>query len=81
VLGGTLALAVLGAGVYIFGPFSDLSVLQLAAGPYANGPGNAPAAAVLARTGRSWRASAEQRQAAASSAPIARVARRDVRDP
>jgi len=81
-LGGTVALAVLSAGIYVFGPFSDLSVLQLAVGPYATaGPDNAPAPAVLARTGRSWGAAAEQRQAAAASAPIARIARRDTRGP
>jgi hypothetical protein len=80
-LGSTVAIAVLSAGAFVFGPFSDLSVLQLAAGPHARGPGNAPATAVLARTGRSWGAAAEERQAAAASAPIARVARRDTRGP
>lgn len=81
VLGGTVAIAVLSAGAFVFGPFSDLSVLQLAAGPHAQGPGKAPAAAVLARTGRSWGAAAEERQAAAASAPIARLARRDTHGP
>lgn len=80
-LGGTVALAVLSAGAFVFGPFSDLSALQLAAGPHAKGPGGAPAATVLARTGRSWGATAQERQAAAASAPIARVARRDARGP
>ncbi len=81
VLGGTVAIAMLGAGAFVFGPFSDLSALQLAGGPHAKGPGGAPAATVLARTGRSWGAMAQERQAAAASAPIARVARRDARGP
>jgi hypothetical protein len=81
VLGGTVAIAVLGAGAFVFGPFSDLSALQLAAGPHAKGPGGAPAATVLARTGRSWGAVAQERQAAAASAPIAQVAGRDTRGP
>ena len=77
-LGSTVAVAVLSAGVYVFGTFSDLSAQQLAAGPHATaGPGNTPAPAVLARTGRSWGADAEKRQAAAASAPIAKVARSD----
>ena len=80
-LGGTVALAVLSAGAFVFGPFSDLSALQLAAGPHAEGPSGAPAASVLARTGRSWGALAQERQAAAASAPIARIARRDARGP
>ena len=50
---------------------SLVAVLQLAAGPHATGPDNAPAATVLARTGRSWRTAAEERQAAAASAPVA----------
>ncbi|MEP6874872.1 MAG: hypothetical protein ABI887_10950 [Burkholderiales bacterium] len=81
VLGGTVAVAVLGAGAFVFGPFSDLSALQLAAGPNAQGASGAPAATVLARTGRSWGAIAQQRQAAAASAPIARIARRDTHGP
>jgi len=82
VLGGTVAIAVLSAGALVFGPFSDLSVLQLAAGPHAQGAGGMPASAVLAHTGRAWGPDAEQRQAAdASSAPITRIARRDTRDP
>ena len=80
-LGGTVAIAVLSAGAFVFGPFSDLSVVQLAAGPHAKGPNGAPAATVLARTGRSWGASAQERQAAAASAPIARIARRDALGP
>ena len=81
VLGGTVAIAVLGAGAYVFGPFSDLSALQLAASPNAQGPSGASAAPVLARTGRSWAATAQQRQAAAASAPLARIARRDTHGP
>ena len=52
--GATVAAAALAAAFYIFGPFSDLSARQLAAGPHSTqmGPGNTPL--VLARTGRSW---------------------------
>ena len=52
--GVTAAASVLAATLYIFGPFSDLSARQLAAGPHSTvmGPGNTPL--VLARTGRSW---------------------------
>ena len=71
--------AVLSAGFLVFGPFSDLSTLQLAAGPAATqGPGGAPALIVLATTGRAWGQAAQQRQAAAAaSAPLARVANSD----
>ena len=82
VLGGTVAIAVLSAGALVFGPFSDLSVLQLAAGPHAQDAGGTLASAVLAHTGRAWGADAEQRQAAAApSAPITRIARRDMHGP
>ena len=76
-LGSTVAIAVLSAGFYVFVPFSDLSAQQLAAGPTATSSGSTPAPVVLARTGRSWGAAALERQAAASSAPVAKVARRD----
>jgi hypothetical protein len=70
--------AILCAGAFMFGPFSDLSTLQLAAGPHATSAStSAPAPIVLARTGRAWGAAAQQRHAAAASAPLARVARRD----
>ena len=70
--------AVMSAGVFVFLPFSDLSTLQLAAGPHAtDAAASAPAAIVLSRTGRSWGAAALQRQAAAASAPLARVALRE----
>ena len=67
VLGGTVAIAMLSAGAFVFGPFSDLSALQLTAGPHATGPANVP--------------NAEQHQPAAASAPIARIARRDAIGP
>ena len=67
--------AVMSAGFLVFGPFSDLSTLQLAAGPAATqGAGGAPALIVLAPTGRAWGQAALQRQAAAASTPLARVA-------
>jgi hypothetical protein len=70
--------AVISAGVFVFGPFSDLSTLQLAAGPHATSrSASAPAPIVLTHTGRSWGAAAQQRQAAAAAAPLAQVARRD----
>lgn len=70
--------AILCGGLFVFGPFSDLSTLQLAAGPQATAPaGSAPAAIVLGRTGRAWGAEAQQRYAVAASAPLVRVARRD----
>lgn len=77
-IGLTGTASVMSAGVFIFLPFSDLSALQLAAGPHATGAASsAPAPIVLTRTGRSWGAAAQQRHAAAASAPLARVARRN----
>lgn len=65
--------AVMSAGVFVFVPFSDLSALQLAAGPRAMSTTSAqPAAIVMARTGRAWG------QAAAASAAAMRVARSEV---
>lgn len=82
VLGGTVAIAVLSAGALVFGPVSDLSVLQLAADPHVQPSSGAPAPVVLAQTGRAWGADTQQRQAtAASSAPITRIARRDTHGP
>ena len=79
-LGSTVTIAVLSAGAYVFCSFSDLSAEQLAAGPRATGAGGAPAAVVLARTGRSWGAAAEQRQAAAAaSTPVASIESSDNR--
>ena len=71
--------AVMSAGFLVFGPFSDLSTLQLAAGPAATqGAAATPAPIVLAPTGRAWGQAALQRQAAAAaSAPLARVAKSD----
>jgi hypothetical protein len=70
--------SVMSAGIFMFGPFSDLSTLQLAAGPHAASAASfAPAPIVLARTGRAWGAAAQQRYAVAASAPLARVAHRD----
>ena len=78
VVGAVGTTAVMSAGIFIFGPFSDLSALQLAAGPQAmSAAGSQPAAIVMAPTGRAWGNAAQQRQAAAASAPLARVARRE----
>ena len=77
--GSIAAFAALSTGFLVFGPFSDLSTLQLAAGPAATqGAGGTPALIVLAPTGRAWGQAALQRQAAAAaSAPLARVANSD----
>lgn len=79
-LGGTIAVAVLSAGAFVFGPFSDLSILQLAAGPPASGPDVTPAATLLARIDRSPAPTARPGPSAAST-PVARLARRDTRGP
>ena len=77
-IGLTGTASTMSAGVFVFGPFSDLSTLQLAAGPHATDvAASAPAAIVLSRTGRSWGAAALHRRATAASAPLARVAHRD----
>lgn len=69
---------ILCAGAFVFGPFSDLSTLQLAAGPRATSASSrATASIVMAHTGRAWGSAAQQRQAAAASAPLARIARSD----
>lgn len=79
-IGAVGTVAVTSAGFLVFGPFSDLSTAQLAAGPQAvQAGGTEPALIVLAPTGRAWGQAAQQRQAAAAaSAPLAQVARRDV---
>ena len=78
-LGAIGTAAVMSAGFLVFGPFSDLSTLQLAAGPAATqGAAATPALIVLAPTGRAWGQAALQRQAAAAaSAPPVRVAKSD----
>lgn len=81
-IGLTGTASVMSAGIVMFGPFSDLSTLQLAAGPHAtSAESSVPAPIVLARTGRAWAAAAEQRQAVAASAPLAQVARRGHDEP
>jgi hypothetical protein len=75
VAGVTAGIASVAAAFCIFGPFSDLSALQLAAGPQSLtvGPNGRPIA--QARTGRSWGADQERRIAAASVVPLATLAR------
>ena len=75
IVGAAAALAALGGGYALFGPFSDLSAEQLAAGPNAQSVGPNGQPIVLARTGRAWGAQAQQRAVLAASAPIATVAR------
>lgn len=83
VLGGTVAIAVLSAGALVFGPYSDLSVLQLAAAPHVQASGGAPVPVVLADAGRAWGAGARRRAAtaASSAAPITRIERRNTHGP
>jgi hypothetical protein len=75
IVGVSAGAASVAAAFCIFGPFSDLSALQLAAGPrsLALGPGARPI--VEARTGRSWGANQERPIAAASDVPLATLAR------
>jgi hypothetical protein len=69
--------AIMSAGFFVFVPFSDLSTLQLAAGPHASSAaGFQPADIVMANTGRAWGDAALQRQAAAASVPLASMAQR-----
>ena len=51
-LGGTIAIAVLSAGAFVFGPFSDLSVPPPAAGANATEGNAATASAPIARLAR-----------------------------
>ena len=78
-IGAVGSVAVTSAGFLVFGPFSDLSTAQLAAGPQAVQAGTTDSAPiVLTPTGRAWGQAARQRQAAAAaSAPLARVAKSD----
>jgi hypothetical protein len=74
-VGATAAAAALAAAFSIFGPFSDLSALQLAAGPQSLAIGPSGQLLVMAPTGRAWGAEHERRVAAASAVPIATLAR------
>jgi hypothetical protein len=74
-VGATAAAAALAAAFSIFGPFTDLSALQLAAGPQSLAIGPSGQLLVMAPTGRAWGAEHERRVAAASAAPIATLAR------
>lgn len=76
---GIIASAAIVSGLgFIFGPFSDLSAMQLAAGPGASAADGSVAAIVTANTGRAWGSAALQRQAAAS-APAMKLAMREER--
>jgi hypothetical protein len=74
-VGATAALAAVSATFFVFGPFSDLSAQQLAAGPHSAARGADGKALVLATTGRSWGAEYERRAGAASAAASPRLAR------
>jgi hypothetical protein len=73
--GATAAAAALAAAFCVFGPFSDMSALQLAAGPQSLAIGPSGQLLVMAPTGRAWGAEHERRVAAASAVPIATLAR------
>jgi hypothetical protein len=76
----TAALAAAAAAFCIFGPFADLSAMQLAAGPRSTAVGPSGRLLVMAHTGRSWGAEQERRVAAASAVPLATLARNGVPD-
>ena len=78
--GVTAAVAGLSAAIFVFGTFSDLSAMQLAAGPQSSAVGSDGKPIVLAHTGRSWAAEAERRAAVASAVPLARLARASTAD-
>jgi hypothetical protein len=73
--GATAAVAALAGAFCIFGPFSDMSARQLAAGPQSMATGPSGQLLVMAPTGRAWGAEHERRVATASAAPIATIAR------
>lgn len=74
-VGATAALAAVSAAFLMFGPFSDLSARQLAAGPHSAAVGSDGRPLALAATGRSWGAEYQRRASAGSAAPLARLAR------
>jgi hypothetical protein len=74
-VGATAALAAVSAAFLMFGPFSDLSAQQLAAGPHSAALGSDGKPLVLAATGRAWGAEYQRRASAASAAPLAKLAR------
>ena len=75
VAGITAGVASVAAAFCVFGPFSDVSAMQLAAGPQSLTVGPSGRPIVQARTGRSWGADQERRVAAASAVPLATLAR------
>jgi hypothetical protein len=74
-VGSTAALAAVSAAFLMFGPFSDLSARQLAAGPHSKALRSDGRPLVLAGTGRSWGAEYQRRASAASAASLTRIAR------
>jgi len=73
--GVTAALAAVSATIFVFGPFSDLSARQLAAGPNGTALGQDGKPLVMAATGRSWGAEYQRRASAASAPPSPEFAR------
>lgn len=73
-IGLTGTASMMSSGVFVFGPFSDLSTLQLAAGPsHAIGTAISEAAPIVhANTGRSWAAYVQHRPSAVAAAHVAR---------
>jgi hypothetical protein len=81
--GAIAAAASLSAGYIVFGPFSDMSAIQLAAGPKGDQLGQGHRELLNSRTGRSWAAAeaARQEQATGAAAPtrLARAATSNLR--
>jgi hypothetical protein len=76
VTGGTAAFAALSACYGLFGAYSDLSAIQLAAGPRGTQLGETHRSVLSARTGRGWAAAEAGRvEHAAGSAATTRVVR------
>lgn len=73
-IGLTGTASMMSSGIFVFGPFSDLSTLQLAADPpHATGTVMSEAAPIVhAKTGRSWAASVQHRQSAVATGSVAR---------
>ena len=73
VTGGTAALVALSACYALFGPYSDLSAMQLAAGPGCTQPGESHRAGLSPRAGRGCASTEAERTA--SSTATTRIAR------
>ena len=77
--GTTAALAAAAVLLFTFGTFSDLSAMQLAAGPHSSARDASGQPLVLARTGRGWGGAARAGTSAPALAPV-RLARTERSD-